>query len=608
MSSLLVTRHSDDPVPLNGLKAGEKPERQRKGWNFLTWAFFLPQLAAADVFFGGGAKAAAEEDAQGKLSLPDADVAGNPSDVTSHSALNSGSAEPPVDGDALQGKSAQAPVAGAVMNGEGQQAPAAPGIGNAGKGDTESVASGGGGGGGGGRAQTTSSSVHASDVAESAPSDAAPVAIGVTVAGAAQADPVILVKDDASSSTNDVAVSNDPGPGGAIGQTDSSSRALPADDGFGPVLTDGGVSVEPPSGSGGVVPPGGGIVVEIPGGGVVVGPPGGGVVVDLPGGGISVDLPGGGVVVDLPGGGISVDLPGVDVVVDLPGGGISVGLPVGDIAVDLPAGEIAVSVKSLLGFEINLNGDGLTADLSVGPFGDLLGFDAHLSADGVVAGVQVDLASVGSTVDTVLTGVTSVVESTGAELTGILALDSQFGSVLAAELLGSDSGAVAQPVRATLGELTGVDLFPSAENGLAKTLIDQLSSAEAGVPAAVADATSVADVGDVLAITHVLADVSDISKLADKGDVSSGDVINFPATALTLVDELFAGPKYTDYNVTLQTNKTEVVEHQADSRSASVPLDIIDTVAAISDPVPASSDPTPDSLLHTSLSIVHLAL
>jgi hypothetical protein len=41
----------------------EKPERQRKGWSFLTWAFFLPHLAASDVFFGKGAKAAVQDEA-----------------------------------------------------------------------------------------------------------------------------------------------------------------------------------------------------------------------------------------------------------------------------------------------------------------------------------------------------------------------------------------------------------------------------------------------------------------------------------------------------------------------------------------------------------------
>lgn len=605
MSSLLVTRHSDAPVALTGLKAGEKAERQRKGWNFLTWAFFLPQLAAAETLFGSSAKAATVEDAQGKP-LPSTDVVGNTSDLASQAAVNARSSETPPDGDALQGKSATAPVAGNVMSGEGQQAPAALGVGNAGKGDTEVVASGGGGG-GGGRAQTTSSSVHASDVAESDPSDAAPDPLGVAVAGAAQTDPVIPVKDDTSSSGGSVSASNDPGRGGVADQSDPASHALPANDGVGPVLTDGGGSVEPPAG-GVDIPPGGGVVVVPPGGGIVVDIPGGGVVVGPPGGGIVVDLPGGGVVVDLPGGGISVDLPGVDVVVDLPGGGISVGLPVADIAVDLPAGDIAVSVKSLLGFEINLNGDGLTADLSVGPFGDLLGFDAQLSADGVLAGVELDLGSVASTAEAVLTGVASVVENTGAELTGMLALDSHFGTVLAGELLGSDAGAVTQPVRATLGELTGVDLFTSVDDGLANTLTDHLSIAGEVAPAIIAEAISVADVSDVLAITHVLADVSDISKLADNGDISSGDVINFPEAALTLVDELFTGPKYTDYNVTLQTHKTEVMEQQPESITASVPLDIVETVVAIADPVPPTSDPTPDSLLHTSLSVLHLAI
>ncbi len=204
-------------------------------------------------------------------------------------------------------------------------------------------------------------------------------------------------------------------------------------------------------------------------------------------------------------------------------------------------------------------------------------------------------------------GTTSGVESAGVELTGILALGSPFAP-LSQELLGSDSGAVAQSLGPTIAEVTGVDLFMSVEQGLAMAPVGGLTGAEERTATGVAEAASAADAGGVLAPAHVLSDASETSNLTDTGDISSGDVITFPEATLGLVDELFAGPKYTDYNVTLQTHKSEVVEHQAESSSAPVPLDIVETVVAIPEPTPAASDPAPDNLLHASISVLHLAL
>ncbi len=50
----------------DGAQQAARQERERKLWNFLTWAFMLAQIAVADQIFGGRAHAATEERPGGK--------------------------------------------------------------------------------------------------------------------------------------------------------------------------------------------------------------------------------------------------------------------------------------------------------------------------------------------------------------------------------------------------------------------------------------------------------------------------------------------------------------------------------------------------------------
>jgi hypothetical protein len=282
---------------------------------------------------------------------------------------------------------------------------------------------------------------------------------------------------------------------------------------------------------------------------------------------------------------------------------------------DLPA-LTGVGAKALLGFEINLNADGLTADLSMGPFGELLGFDARLSADGIFAGVNLGLPAAFASAESLVAETASTVDSAlqfaSAELGNILALDSHLGAALLPELLGSDHSLITQSVKATLAEVTGVQVFGGLGEPVTSQLINNVANVAAGAVAQITDSVSGAELGGLLTKTHVLSEISDISRLSLKGDVSSGDVINFPLQPLGHIDELFAGTRYTDYNVSLQSQKSGAADEGiAASNVVSVTTDI--TTAIIDAPfgnhheaTPAVNDPSHDSLLHTSLSVLHL--
>jgi hypothetical protein len=128
----------------------------------------------------------------------------------------------------------------------------------------------------------------------------------------------------------------------------------------------------------------------------------------------------------------------------------------------------------------------------------------------------------------------------------------------------------------------------------------------------ITESASVTQPGGLSTQAHVLSDSSEISGLTRQGDLSSGDVINFPGSPFAFVDELFAGPQYTDYNVTLQTQESGAAGQEAATSTASGASEIATSIVDIplshdSEPILATNDPTPDSLLHTSLSVLHLA-
>ncbi len=57
-----VRYFAQKPVPVNDGILMKGPQRERGMWSFLTWSFFLSQLAVGNAFAGGSAQAAATFD------------------------------------------------------------------------------------------------------------------------------------------------------------------------------------------------------------------------------------------------------------------------------------------------------------------------------------------------------------------------------------------------------------------------------------------------------------------------------------------------------------------------------------------------------------------
>jgi hypothetical protein len=524
---------------------GSEPARQRNGWSFLTWAFFLPNLAASEVFFGTGAKAAAQDETQGRQEAPDTSTGMDSSlGEVPYTAISSDPGEvstPPSGGSAPY--SNQSTSTHALMDVQDATTVLGP-KGAVGESDTGSS-----GGGGGGGSEVIGFSLDASNADKCVPCDPA--------------------LDHLSDLLVDVAVSNLHDNRIQVLSDLGAASGLATDDGGDSRPAGGGVSYLPaaPSSS-------------------------------------------------------SLEIAQPHELLNQPPGFGDLGHNNGQAAsntsiLDLfPEGGMAVEVKALLGFEIGLSADDLTAKLGAGSFGDLLGFDAQISAEGILAGGNVGLQAAGSTAESLVAGVASIVNSglrvADADLGSILAVDSHFGSVLLPELLGSASSAIAQSVKSTLVDVTGVQLFGGIGEGQTSQLLAEVSSAANGAVTQATESASVAQLGGSLTKAHVLSDLSEISGLTHKGDVSSGDVINFPGQPFAFVDQLFSGPQYTDYNVTLQTPKSGAAEHGAATSINSGAADIVPAIVDVPlshdrESIPATSDQTNDNLLHTSLAVLQLA-
>jgi hypothetical protein len=271
-----------------------------------------------------------------------------------------------------------------------------------------------------------------------------------------------------------------------------------------------------------------------------------------------------------------------------------------------------VHVNQLLGFDVRVGADGnfvgvdsalwpdlnpssLTSDLAQGlGLGDvdlhhLLGFDVHLGSDGFfVVSDHVQTANLNA----------------GLDLTSILLPQHQGSSSLIdpsplTGLPGLGSGSIGD-MNTGLG-LTdgGFGLFsgvarvpasvPSAAGGVESIATDVLAGAgpapSNGSSLIKSSATSVSQSSDSASLSeiapaHVVGDAASVDALASNGDLSSGDTLNFPASPLSQLDELFSGNRYTEYNMTLQARSPDVSKIGGAQTS-----DTIDHAAVSSPPV-----------------------
>ena len=221
----------------------------------------------------------------------------------------------------------------------------------------------------------------------------------------------------------------------------------------------------------------------------------------------------------------------------------------------------AIDVKGLLGFDLQLNGDGLSVggELGTGSLSDLLGFDLHVTADGIFAGLNLGAPLLTPIVTGVAEGVENVLHATASELGSMLSLDGQLGSALLPGLLGGSSGlpimggeTPSQPLKDLLADVTGVQVLGGLESS---QLISKIADAVGPLANVTGLASGQNEVGQVAALsTHIMSDLLQVAGLKETGVISSGDAFHFAAEPPQQIDALFAGHQYTDYNVTLQSS------------------------------------------------------
>jgi len=286
-----------------------------------------------------------------------------------------------------------------------------------------------------------------------------------------------------------------------------------------------------------------------------------------------------------------------------------------------------IDVKGLLGFDVQLNGDGLSlsAELGTGSLSDLLGFDLHVTADGIFAGLNLGAPLLTPIVTGVAEGVENVLHATASELGSMLSLDGQLGSALLPGLLGGNSGlpiiggeSPSQPIKDLLADVTGVQVLGGLESS---QLISEIADAVGPLASVTGLASGQNDVGQVSAVsTHIMSDLLQVAGLKETGVISSGDAFHFATEAPQQIDALFAGQQYTDYNVTLQSNTAfgatigGLVSDLGGQAAETVSSIMHPTESAIlqnttdnhQEAAQHDEQLNANSLLHTTLSVVHL--
>jgi hypothetical protein len=197
------------------------------------------------------------------------------------------------------------------------------------------------------------------------------------------------------------------------------------------------------------------------------------------------------------------------------GSGVSAG-------VDVDIGDIVD-----VGISVGLPDVDLSAQLGVS---NLLGFDVRVGADGIFVGTEIEVGQL-SNIDQLGLNPTQIVESaTGLELAHLLSSDLPVIDTL----LGP--GEHLSQVKATLAEITGLSLVDGPSGSSDATLAQPLEKLLSANPAPI----------------QIVSELTDLS-----GDLSSGGVIAFPLPAsnpVLQIDDLFAGTRYTDYNLALQSS------------------------------------------------------
>jgi hypothetical protein len=203
------------------------------------------------------------------------------------------------------------------------------------------------------------------------------------------------------------------------------------------------------------------------------------------------------------------------------GGGVSAG-------VDVNIGDIVD-----VGVNIGLPDVDLNAQVGVG---NLLGFDVRVSADGIFVDAEIEVGQL-LNIDTLGSSPVQIVESA----TALVGLD----NLLDTDLPGVDtllgSGEHLSQVKATLAEITGLSLVGGPSGSSGATLAQPLETLLSASPAPI----------------HIVSELTSLGSNGLGGALSSGGVIDFPVPAgnpVAQIDQLFAGTRYTDYNLALQSS------------------------------------------------------
>ncbi|MPZ36467.1 MAG: hypothetical protein GEU95_00130 [Rhizobiales bacterium] len=168
----------------------------------------------------------------------------------------------------------------------------------------------------------------------------------------------------------------------------------------------------------------------------------------------------------------------------------------------------------------------------------LLGFDVNIETDGLIAGVGLDLNNlVNNLVIDPLQEASDVVDS----------LVTDLGTLLTNDLLGLDGllGSGSESSSSSLIELTGLNLTDTIA-GLLDTLNDATSGETAAAPSDSNAATS----------SQAATLITDPDELSAPDILSSGDIISFAEHTLAAVNDLFAQGQHTDYKIALHDDAT----------------------------------------------------
>ena len=291
-----------------------------------------------------------------------------------------------------------------------------------------------------------------------------------------------------------------------------------------------------------------------------------------------------------------------------------------------PGFGASIDVKGLLGFDLQLNGDGLSVggELGTGSLSDLLGFDLHVTADGIFAGLNLGAPLLTPMVTGVAEGVENVLHATATELGSMLSLDGQLGSALLPGLLGGSGLPImggetpSQPLKDLLADATGVQVLGGLESS---QLISKIADVDGPLASVTGLASGQNEVGQVAALsTHIMSDLLQVAGLKETGVISSGDAFHFAAQPPQQIDALFAGQQYTDYNVTLQSSTA--LGATVGGLVSALAGQAAETVSSIMHPAESAilqnttdnhqeaaqhdEQLNANSLLHTTLSVVHL--